>query len=84
MAASVVDDTGAAFAVTLTHPTRGTVQVSLLKGGTTGGGSITIGGVTSTLTSTVQAISVTDQGVTWGGAAPAAPPAAPSGVRVTP
>ena len=83
VAASVVD-TGAAFAVTLTHPTRGTVQVSLLKGGTTGGGSITIGGVTSTLTSTVQAISVTDQGVTWGGAASAAPPAAPSGVRVTP
>ncbi len=75
-------DTGAAFAVTLSHPTRGTVLLTLPKGQTAGAGTITIGGATTALTSGVQAITVTDQGVVWGGAAPTAPPAAPTGLRV--
>lgn len=75
-------DTGSGYTVTLTHPTRGTVQLTFVKGATSAGGSITIGGVTTALTSSVQAISVTDAGVTWGGAAPSTPPAAPSGLRI--
>lgn len=77
-------DTGTGYSVTLTHPTRGTVQVVLQKGGTSSGGSITIGGSTTALTTAVQAISVTDTGVVWGGAAPTTLPAAPTGLRVTP
>lgn len=83
VAASVVD-TGTTYAVTLTHPTRGTVQVSFEKSATSTGGTITIGGVTSALTSAVQAVTVTDAGVTWGGSAATTPPAAPTGLRVTP
>ncbi len=77
-------DTGAAFEVTLAHPSRGTVSIALQKGGTTTGGTITIGGATTTLTSQVQTITVNDGGVVWGGAAPTTVPVAPSGVRVTP
>jgi hypothetical protein len=68
--------------VTLAHPTRGTVLLSFQKGGTSLGGTITIGGATSALTTAVQNMSVTDAGVTWGGAAPTTPPAAPTGLRM--
>ena len=83
--ASVVDQ-GASYALTITHPTFGTVTLVLAKGQQSAGGSITIGGSTTALTSGVQSVTVTDAGVAWGGSAPAPtqPPAAPGNLRVTP
>ena len=81
VAASVVD-AGTAYNVTLAHPTRGTVLLSFQKGGTSSGGTVTIGGATSPLATTVQGMTVTDAGVTWGGPTPTTPPAAPTGLRI--
>jgi hypothetical protein len=83
--ASVVDN-GASYTVTLAHPTRGTTLLVLEKGRVSAGGSITTAGQAAALATTVQSVTVTDAGVTWGAAAPVStqPPAAPSGLRVTP
>lgn len=75
-------DIGTGFTLTLTHPTRGTAQLTFVKGATSTGGTIAVGGTPVALTTSVQAITVSDQGVTWGGAAPSAPPAAPTGLRI--
>ena len=82
VAASVVDG-GSNYTVTLVHPTRGAVAITLQKGRESTGGSVTVAGATTALTSTVQSISVTDAGVSWGGAATQLPNA-PSGLRIVP
>ena len=81
VAASVVDN-GAGYTLTLTHPTLGTAVIALQKGRESSGGSITIGGVTTGLSTTVQSISVTDSGVAWGGAGGTTLPNAPTGLRI--
>ncbi len=81
--ASVVDG-GSLYTVTLTHPTLGTVNISLQKGRVSSGGTITVAGVTSSLATTVQSMSVTDNGVAWGGAASTQLPNAPTGLRIVP
>lgn len=85
VSASVADQ-GSAYALTIVHPTYGTVSLTLLKGSQSAGGAITIGGNTTALTGGVQSVTVGDAGVVWGGSAPAPtqPPAAPSHLRVTP
>ncbi len=70
--------------MTLTHPTLGTAVIALQKGRESSGGSITIGGVTTGLSTTVQSISVTDSGVAWGGAGGTTLPNAPTGLRIVP
>ena len=81
--ASVVDG-GSNYTVTLAHPTRGTVAITLQKGRESTGGSVTVVGATTALTSTVQVMSVTDAGVSWGGAGATQLPNAPSGLRIVP
>jgi len=83
VSASAVDN-GSAYVVTLTHPTLGTSSVTFLKGRSSAGGSVTIGGVTTALTSTVQNMSVTDNGVTWGGGGQSQLPNPPTGLRLIP
>jgi hypothetical protein len=62
---AAVTDSGAEFELRVTHPTRGTVLLTFQKGVSSSGGTITIGGVRTALASTVQKLTVTDQGVTW-------------------
>ena len=66
-----VADQGSAYALTIVHPTYGTVSLTLLKGSQSAGGAITIGGNTTALTAGVQSVTVGDAGVVWGGSAPA-------------
>lgn len=65
LTSSVVDN-GGSYTATLTHPTRGTVTITLNKGMTSSGGTITVGGQTYNLNNAVQSISVTDSGPVWG------------------
>ena len=64
---AAVSDTGEAYAVTLTHPTKGATTIILNKGRTAAGGSIDVGGQSYVLTDRVEAITVTDSGPVWGG-----------------
>lgn len=81
---SSVVDNGSAYVLTVTHPTIGSATITLQKGRASTGGSISIGGVTTALASTVQSMTVNDNGVTWGGASSSQLPNAPSGLRVVP
>ena len=81
---SAVVDNGTAYVLTLTHPTLGSVTINIPKGRSSAGGSITVGGVTTALASTVQNMSVSDSGVTWGGTGQTQLPNAPSGLRLVP
>ncbi len=81
---AAVSDNGSAFTVTLTHPSRGTAVVALQKGRVSSGGSVTVGGQSFALTSSVGTAVVTDQGVSWSGTTvpPIIGPAAPTGVHI--
>ena len=81
---SSVVDTGTAYVLTITHPSLGTSSITLQKGRSSAGGTITIAGSTTALTSTIQAMSVTDSGVAWGGAASSQLPGAPGNLRIVP
>jgi len=56
-----VMDNGASYTVTL----DGTTSITLQKGMTSSGGSVTIGGVTTPLRADVQSMSVTADGPAW-------------------
>jgi hypothetical protein len=76
-----VTDNGSSYTVTLNHPTRGTATITLQKGMTSSGGSVTAEGRTSNLFDGMQDMSVTDSGPVWGGAG-VPRPNAPSNVRI--
>lgn len=81
---SSVVDTGTTYVLTITHPSLGTSSITLQKGRSSTGGTITIAGATTALASTVQAMSVSDAGVTWGGTASSQLPGAPGNLRIVP
>ena len=83
LTSSVVDN-GSAYVLTMTHPTLGTATINIPKGRSSAGGTITIGGVTTALSGTVQNMSVTDNGVTWGGGGQSQLPNPPTGLRLIP
>jgi hypothetical protein len=67
-----VTDNGSTYTVTISHPTKGGVKIILNKGINTSGGSFGfsptgIPSTTSPLRTTVQGISVTDDGPIWSG-----------------
>jgi len=70
LTASVTDD-GSTYTVTLTHPTLGNAKVVFTKGATSTGGQFGYAAsgqpTLSNLTTTVQGISVTDNGPVWSG-----------------
>ncbi len=79
-----VVDSGAAYVLTITHPTLGSSSITFQKGRSSAGGAITIAGATTALSTTVQSVTVNDAGVTWGGAAGTQLPNAPGNLRVIP
>lgn len=71
---STLTDTGGAWQLTLTHPTKGSATVVLQKGETSSGGSIRINGGTQVAFATgVQSMQITDNGPIWQGSTPAGP-----------
>ncbi len=76
-----VADNGSSYVLTLNHPSRGTVLITLQKGMTSTGGGINVGGQNFSLTDGMMDMSVTSQGPSWGGAA-VPRPNAPSNVRI--
>jgi len=64
LSASLADN-GASWTLSLTHPTRGSASLTLVKGMTSTGGSVTIGAATTSLRSDVQGITVTDARPVW-------------------
>lgn len=66
LGANLVDN-GASWTLTLSHPVRGDATVVLMKGMTSTGGSLTVGGGTTPLREDVQGISVTADRPVWAG-----------------
>jgi hypothetical protein len=81
LSSSVTED-ATSYALTLGHPTRGTVNVTFQKGRASSGGSIVVGGQSRSLTTSVGSVVVDDNGAAWGGGGGIL--AAPSGLQVTP
>jgi hypothetical protein len=85
LSASVVDN-GTSYTVTLSHPIKGASTVTLQKGRSSSGGSVSIAGQAYSFIAGVQNISVTDAGPSWGGGSPSPPAgasiAAPTGLRI--
>jgi hypothetical protein len=82
--AATVVDAGSSYVLTVAHPTLGNAVITLQKGRESTGGTITIGGATTGFSTTVQAMSVSDSGVSWGGAGGTTLPNAPTGLRIVP
>lgn len=79
-----VNDSGGAYVVSLSHPSRGTAIVVLQKGRASSGGTLTLAGQAFALSSGVANAVVSDNGVSWTGTTvpPVVGPAAPTGVRI--
>jgi hypothetical protein len=63
--AANLTDNGASWTLSLSHPVRGSASLTLVKGMTSIGGSLTIGAATTPLRSDVQGIAVSDARPVW-------------------
>jgi hypothetical protein len=62
---AILTDNGASWTLALSHPTRGNASLTLAKGMTSSGGSLSIGAATTPLRDDVQSISVSSELPVW-------------------
>jgi len=62
---ATLTDNGASWTLALSHPTRGNASLTLIKGMTSSGGSLSIGAATTPLRDDVQGISVSSELPVW-------------------
>ncbi|GMU44767.1 MAG: hypothetical protein IT479_16480 [Xanthomonadales bacterium] len=64
---ATLSEDASSWTLSLTHPVRGNASLTLFKGMTSAGGSLTIGAITTPLRNDVQGISVTSERPVWAG-----------------